>query len=367
MTHKKPLVIKIGSAVLTDVTGLIDETVMGRLVDDMAHMIARRQPICLVSSGAIGAGRQVLGTARMPRKLKKRQALAAIGQVRLMGIYQREFARHGLSIGQILLSHEDLAHRRSFLNTRSTVEQLFELGVVPIVNENDTVSTEEIQFGDNDRLSVLMANVVGAERAIFLSTTPGLLDLGGTGELISEVANIDADILGMARGGNNVGSGGMGSKLLSIGALTRAGKTAWLMHGKEVGILKRWFEGEKVGTCFLPQALKKSSREQWMEQHLHPRGKLLVDEGACVALKNSASLLSVGIQDVRGRFDAGQLVSVECQGEEFARGLVRFSHEQIKSILGKSKADMAKILGVKTSECVIHRNDLVRLDPEGAH
>ena len=363
MALKKPLVIKIGSAVLTDGSGNIDEAVMARLVDDMATIIARRQPICVVSSGAIGAGRQVLGSARLPRKLKKRQALAAIGQVRLMGIYQREFARHGLSVGQILLSHEDLAHRRSFLNTRSTIEQLFELGVIPIVNENDTVSTEEIQFGDNDRLSVLMANVVGADRAIFLSTTPGLLDLGGSGALISEVQSIDAQILGMARGGNSVGSGGMGSKLLSIDALNRAGKTAWLMHGKEPGILRRWLEGENVGTCFLAQVLKKSSREQWMEQHLHPRGHLVVDEGALEALKNAASLLSVGILEVRGRFDAGQLVSVECKGEEFARGMTRFSHEQIKSILGKTKTDMAKILGVKTSDCVIHRNDLVLLDP----
>ena len=361
-----PIIIKVGSAVLTDGSGQLDEQVIAHLVADMAMIHAKGQPVCLVSSGAIGAGLQVLSHHKKPKKLKQRQALAAVGQVRLMNLYQREFARFGIQIGQILLSHEDLAHRRSFLNTRATVMQLLELGVLPIINENDTVSTEEIEFGDNDRLAVLMANLVEADRGIFLTTAEGLLDMNRSGELIPTVKRIDAQILSMARGGNNMGRGGMASKLTSIDAMTRAGKDATLAHGKTPFILKRWFEGESVGTLFQAHKVKKSSRELWMRQNLKPLGRLIVDHGAKEALcQRHASLLSVGVLDVKGRFDAGQLVSVECEGKTFARGMTRYSSEQVKSVIGLSKEASSELLELKGKPChLIHRNDFVIFEPE---
>lgn len=364
MSQIAPIIIKIGSAVLTDESGGIDELVLSRLVEDMAHIMSKGQAVCLVSSGAIGAGLQALPAQKKAIKLKQRQALAAIGQVRLMNLYQREFSKHGISVGQILLSHEDLAHRRSFLNTRATVTQLLDLGVIPIVNENDTVSTEEIEFGDNDRLAVLMANLVEAREGIFLTTADGLLDMNQGGVLVPVVKRIDAEVLSMARGGNNMGRGGMASKLLSLDAMNRAGKRATLAHGKKQGVLKAWFEGLPVGTLFEARKANKSSRELWMRQNLKPRGRLVVDAGARDALcKRGASLLSVGVTEVKGRFGAGQLISVECEGKEFARGMIRYSSEQAKSVLGLSKKEAAVLLGGKKGAChLIHRNDFVVLE-----
>jgi glutamate 5-kinase len=365
MPKQAPLIIKIGSAVLTDANGQLNTALIKSLVSDMRFLLDQKQPICLVSSGAIGAGLLALGKSKQPRKLKKRQALAAIGQVRLMNLYQTEFQRSGYSIGQILLSHEDLAHRRSFLNTRATLEQLFELGVIPIVNENDTVSTEEIQFGDNDRLAVLLANVIGAEKVMILSATPGLLNMNKKSELIREVDGIDANILSMARAGNNLGSGGMGSKLLSLKAVVDSGKEAWLADGRDKGILKRWFQGQPVGTHFLPQKNKKSSKDLWMKQHLRPKGSIHVDEGAANALKRrSASLLGVGITQCKGRFGEGQLISIKHDGKEFARGMTRLSSEGILSIIGKNKEASKAQLGPKSPRYVIHRNDFVLTEPE---
>ena len=359
------IIIKVGSAVLTNELGGLDEKVIARLVKDMAGIHAQGQPVCLVSSGSIGAGLKVLNQAKKPKKLTQRQALAAVGQVRLMSLYQREFAKFGIHIGQILLSHEDLAHRRSFLNTRATVMQLLELGILPIINENDTVSTEEIEFGDNDRLAVLMANLVEAERGIFLTTAEGLLNMNHRAkELIPIVKKIDSNILSMAREGNNMGRGGMASKLTSLDAMTRAGKDATLAHGKTPSILKRWYAGEPVGTLFQARKVKKSSRELWMQQNLKPRGRLVVDEGAKLAMcKRKASLLSVGVVGVKGRFGPGQLVSVEFAGKAFARGMIRYSSEQVKAVLGKSKEDSSRILELKNKPChLIHRNDVVILD-----
>jgi glutamate 5-kinase len=283
-----------------------------------------------------------------------------------MAIYQKEFAKYGIQIGQILLSHEDLAHRTSFLNTRATVMQLLELGILPIINENDSVSTEEIEFGDNDRLAVLMANLVEAERGIFLTTAEGLLDMNRSKQLIPVVKKIDRNILSMARSGNNMGRGGMASKLISIDSMARAGKNATLAHGKTPSILKRWFAGESVGTLFQARKTKKSSRELWMRQNLKPRGRIVVDEGARQAMcKKKASLLSVGVLGVKGRFGAGQLVSLECEGKSFARGMIRFSSDQVRSIVGLSKEAASILLELKNKPChLIHRNDVVIMESE---
>lgn len=281
-----------------------------------------------------------------------------------MEVYQREFARHGIRVGQVLLSHEDLAQRTSFLNTRSTLEELLGLGVVPIVNENDSVSTEEIEFGDNDRLAVLIANVIEAKEVLFLSTTDGLIDFGGTGQLLSEVNGIDSKILSMARGGNSMGRGGMSSKLMSIDILNRSGKTGWLANGKRPEVLLEWHRGLPVGTRFEARKVKTSSKKQWMLQHLGPKGKLEVDAGALAALKKGpASLLSVGVTSVSGQFKEGQLLSVRHEGREFARGMSRMEASTLKGLLGKSRAEVLELL--HQPGVVIHRNDIVFVEGQG--
>jgi glutamate 5-kinase len=360
-----PIVIKIGTAVLTDKSGQLNTALINSFIEDIAFLLSKKQKVCIVSSGAIGAGLLTLGKSRQPKKLKKRQALAAIGQVRLMNLYQETFEKLGHHIGQVLLSHEDFGHRRSFLSTRATLEQLLELGVVPIINENDTVSTEEIQFGDNDRLAVLLANLIGASKVIILSATPGLLDMNHKGKLVPVVNGVDRNILSMAREGNDLGSGGMISKLLAIKALVNSGKSTWLADGREPEILRRWFRKEPVGTHFLPQKSKKSSKDLWMELNLKPKGSIEVDFGAADALKKrAASLLSVGITSCKGHFGEDELISITHKNEEFARGVSRFSSQNLIAIIGKDKQGCIETLGPNTPNHVIHSSNLVILEPE---
>lgn len=365
MSKKKPWVVKVGSACLTDAKGQLQLEVFQSLVSDIAKIVKSGQPVCLVSSGAVGAGMLSLQKQKRPKKLKKIQALAAVGQVRLMQIYHDLFEKEGLMIGQVLLSHDDFSHRETFLNTRSTMTQLLELGVVPIVNENDTVSTEEIEFGDNDRLAVLISNAVEADFCVILSTAPGLLDLEGSGELIPVVKKIDKRIFSLAKGGNQMGRGGMGSKLISIDALNKSGKTAVLADGRVKGVLQAIYKGEQIGTCFMATTTKKSSREQWMLQHLRPHGTLILDEGAYKAVvQKKASVLSVGVKSYRGSWKTGQLVSLEYEGREFARGMIRMSHVDLSKILGKNREDVEKILGDQAPKYLVHQNDISILDTQ---
>lgn len=360
-----PIVIKIGTAVLTDQSGQLNTSLIKSFVADIVFLLSQKHKVCVVSSGAIGAGLLTLGKSKLPKKLKKRQALAAVGQVQLMSLYQKTFEQLGHHIGQVLLSHEDFAHRRSFLSTRATIEQLFELGVVPIINENDTVSTEEIQFGDNDRLTVLLANMIGASKVIILSATPGLLDMNHEGKLVPTVKRVDSNILSMAREGNDLGSGGMVSKLFAIRALVNSGKGTWLADGREPQVLRRWHHGEPVGTHFLAQESNKTSRDLWMEFNLRPKGSIEVDLGAANALKKrTASLLSVGITSCTGHFGEDELISITHNGEEFARGICRFSSQDLLSIIGKDKKACSNELGPNTPNHVIHCNNIVILEPD---
>ena len=363
MSKKKPWVVKVGSACLTDEKGQLKLEIFQNLVSDIAQIVKSGQPVCLVSSGAVGAGMLSLQRQKRPKKLKKIQAIAAVGQVRLMQIYHELFEKEGLMIGQVLLSHDDFSHRETFLNTRSTMTQLLELGVIPIVNENDSVSTEEIEFGDNDRLAVLISNAVEADFCVILSTAPGLLDLDGSGEAIPEVKKIDDRIFSLAKGGNHMGRGGMGSKLISIDVLNKSGKTAVLADGRAKGVLQDIYAGKQVGTKFLATTSKKSSREQWMLQHLKPHGILNLDEGAFKAVtQKKASLLSVGVKSCRGNWKTGQLVSLKYDNREFARGMVRMNHTDLTKILGKSREATEKILGKEAPKYLVHRNDISILD-----
>lgn len=352
--------IKIGSAVLTSAGGQIDDRVLKDLVKQIAELIKSGRKVVLVSSGAIQSGMGRLQMRRRPHLISKKQALAAVGQVCMMNRYTQLFEKQGILIGQVLLTHEGLAERDSFLNSRHTLLELLELGVLPIVNENDSVSTSEIQFGDNDGLAVQVANLVQAPSVIYLSTAAGLMNLD-TGEIIPEVKEINDQVFALARGGNSAGTGGMGSKLMSISTLVKAGKSAFLADGKQPGVLKKLFAGEDLGTRFLPESSKKmSSRRQWMSHLLQPRGTILVDSGAREALiKRKASLLSVGVTGVRGRFRAGDLVSISDGKDDFARGMSRFSADEITQIKGRAKNEIARILGSGHPAFVVHRNDIV--------
>jgi len=361
----KPIVIKIGSAVLSTGKGQIDEKVIKNLCDNVAKLIGKGFTFAIVSSGAIQAGMEVVHQQRKISRLSKKQALAAIGQVHLMQIYKKHFARQGLNIGQILLSHEDFKQRDSFLNTRSTLNQLLSLNIIPIINENDTVSTEEIQFGDNDRLSVLIANALEAEEIVFLSTTEGLMDLKGKKSKIDEVEKIDNSIFSLAQGGNAMGSGGMGSKLNSIDILNKAGKTAWLANGKERNILNNLFNKENIGTCFKARTDKKKSKQLWMLQNLKPHGEVFIDKGAYEALsKKKASLLFQGIKQFEKNWEVGQLVSIMYKGNEIARGMARINSKVLSKCIEKDKKVLTQIKEGNIPKFLIHRDDIVIIDKE---
>ncbi len=364
-----PAVIKVGSAVLAGSEGGLDAVVMRRLATEIAELLERGGRICLVSSGAISAGMGELGLQRRPQQLEAKQALAAVGQVRLMSLYAALFAPLGRKVAQVLLTHEDLAHRDSFLNAGKTLARLMKLGILPVINENDTVSTREIQFGDNDQLAVLVANLVEARSAIFLSAAAGLMDLEDGSRLIPEVNAIDRRIFALARGGNSLGSGGMGSKLMALHKLNLAGKNAWLADGRRPGVLSDIFAGRPVGTFFRARPARLSSKHQWMVQHLKPHGRIEVDEGAFRALlRGKASLLCPGITAAEGHWRVGQLVGLSYQGKEFARGMARLDSEQVRRVVGESSARAGELLGASAPRYVVHRNDIALVEgehPEG--
>jgi glutamate 5-kinase len=356
----KTIIIKIGSAVLVHEGGGIDEKVIANICQNIAKLKAQNYNFAIVSSGAIHAGMEVVDQQNKKHKLKKKQALAAVGQVHLMQLYKKAFLKYGISIGQILLSHEDFKHRKSFLNTRSTLTQLLDLDVVPIINENDTVSTEEIQFGDNDQMSVLIANALESEQIVFMSTTLGLMDLEGKNQKIDLVEKIDKTIFAMAKGGNAMGSGGMGSKLVAIDTLNKAGKTAWLVHGKQRNILKKLFSEKNIGTRFNASTKQKKSKQLWMLQNLSTQGKVKIDKGAFNALsQNKASLLVQGITSIEGNFELGQLISVEYNKKEVARGMARLNSKMLIKILEGDKNAFKKLESSNISKFLIHRDDLV--------
>jgi len=361
----KPIIIKIGSAVLTKSQGQIDENVIKNLCDNIAKLKAQNYSFAIVSSGAIQAGMEVVQQKNKSLKLRKKQALAAIGQVHLMQIYKKYFLKHQIDIGQILLSHEDFKHRNSFLNTRSTLKQLLDLDIIPVINENDTVSTEEIQFGDNDRLSVLIANAIESDQVIFLSTTDGLMNFKNKKEKIDCVDQIDDSIFAMAKGGNKMGSGGMGSKLIAIDTLNKAGKSAWLANGKEKNILNKLFNHTNIGTYFKARTTNKKSKQLWMLQNLKPHGSVYVDKGAYDALsKRKASLLIQGITKCEKTWETGQLVSVFFDTIEIARGMARINSKTLIKLIEKDKTTLNQLNNGKVPKFLIHRDDIVITDKD---
>jgi glutamate 5-kinase len=358
------LVVKVGSSSLTGPHGGIDAGRLSALVDALA---ARRQAgtaVVLVSSGAIAAGLGPLGLTHRPRDLATQQAAASVGQGALVAAYQHAFAAHHLTVGQVLLTADDVTRRTHYANARRTLERLLALGIVPVVNENDTVATHEIRFGDNDRLAALVAHLVHADALLLLSDVDALYDgpPRRPGSRRIPLVRGAADLADVVVGGSasGVGTGGMATKLEAAAIATTAGVTTLLTSAELVGA---GLAGEEVGTLFTPTGSRRASRLLWLAHATEPRGRVVLDDGAVRAVvERRKSLLPAGITAVEGRFEEGDPVDVcTVAGRPVARGLVNYSSEELPAMLGRSTHDLARELGAQYEREVIHRDALVLL------
>jgi glutamate 5-kinase len=355
------LVVKVGTSSLVDGEGRVARARLARIVDQLARAAEDGRSCVLVSSGAIASGLASLGLRRRPSAIPKLQAAAAVGQSLLMAEYGRLFARRGLVAAQILLNQDDFVRRRHFVNAQHTFEQLLGSGAVPVVNENDTVATEEISFGDNDRLAALVAVMVRADLLVLLSDVDGIYtrDPRRGGELIPEVV----DPLGVeaSGAGSSHGRGGMSSKLEAAGMATAAGIATVVANGSRAGVLTAILAGEPVGTWLPARARRERARRAWVAFVAEPRGRIVVDAGAERAVRESGrSLLAAGVLSVQGAFDAGDIVEISApQGRPFARGVVNYSAGQLLQVAGRSSAQLTA-LGISSSDReVVHRDELV--------
>ncbi len=356
------IVVKVGSSSITHHGRLADEKI-ARLCTQVLGIMRGGRRVILVTSGAIVAGVAEMRLDKRPRSLPLKQAMAALGQGLLMERYQAFFSAHGQPIGQVLLTPRDVGDRRHYLNARNTLNALLDLGALPIVNENDTVATDEIKFGDNDHLSALVANLIGAELLVILSDVGGLYPRDPRthpeSHVISFIERIDDSVLKMA-GGATVGVGGMITKLQAAQIATQAGCAVVITDAGEPGALEKIIEGRRLGTLFSPQteAGKPTSRKRWMAAGLSSVGKVYLDDGACRALlAQGRSLLPVGVTDVQGPFEAGDLVTlVGPDGVSIGRGLTNYSSTQLAQIRGKRTNELGDEYDFDE---VIHRNNLV--------
>jgi len=365
----KRVVIKVGSSVLTGGKDDLQGRIFKNIVNCIAALRKGSREVILVSSGAIAAGKGSLHCAERPCSIPQKQASAAIGQVRLMAEYGACFKKHGQQIAQVLLTSDDLSSRKKFLNARNTLFTLLHAGVVPIINENDSVVVDEIKFGDNDILSALVTNLVDADLLLILTDQDGLFEQNPqhhkNARLIRLVYEVDRGIEEAARGGTSrVGTGGMQSKVDAAMKASLFCIPTVIVNGLKKGIIGRVFAGEDVGTLFLPRRSFLSSRKYWIAFNLKPKGALVVDEGAKRAIvEKGKSLLSSGLVSVTGSFNFGDAVScLDKNGIEFARGLVKYRAEEIIKLKGLHTRDIQKVLGYKDYDEIIHRDDLVVLE-----
>jgi glutamate 5-kinase len=359
------LVVKIGSALLVDdESGDVRRSWLDALADDVAALRARDVEVILVSSGAIAVGRRHLGLTGRALKLEEKQAAAATGQIRLAHAYQEALARHGLSVAQILLTPEDTEERRRHLNARATLSQLLKLGAVPVINENDTVATEEIRFGDNDRLAARVAQMISADTLVLLSDIDGLYTADPRRDPdarhLAEVGEITREIEAM--GGEapaGYSSGGMVTKLAAAKIALAAGCRMAIARGQEAHPLAALAAGAAC-TWFVPHAGPRTARKRWIAGSLQPLGTIVVDDGAVAALRRGKSLLPAGVRAVEGGFERGDLVVVrDGAGGEIARGLCAYSHLDLDRIKGQRSQRIEEILGFRGRDEAIHRDDLV--------
>lgn len=365
------VVVKMGSSLLAG-TGGLDPAALARLAADIAAIHARDVDVTVVSSGAIAAGRTILGGAA-PKTIPERQATASVGQIQLMAEWQKAFAAHGIVVAQILLDADDLANRRRYLNAAHALEMLHERRALPIVNENDTVSVDELKFGDNDNLSALVASLVGADLLVILSDVGGLHTANPATDpdarRIAVLERIDATTLDRASGGNALGTGGMRSKLLAAKKAAAAGIAAVIADGRTPGTLADVLDPRgDVGTLVVPLADRLARRKHWIAFTVKPKGSLRCDAGAVAAVSSRGrSLLPSGVVEVAGRFESGDCVRLlGPDGHEFARGIVSYRASEAARIAGRKSGEVEQILGYKMGDAIVHRNDLVITGVEGS-
>jgi glutamate 5-kinase len=364
----KRLVIKVGSSLVTNDGRGLDLQAIGRWAEQIAALRAQGREVVLVSSGAIAEGMQRLGWTKRPREIDELQAAAAVGQMGLAQVYESSFAAHRIQTAQVLLTHADLADRERYLNARSTLLTLLRLKVVPIINENDTVVTDEIKFGDNDTLGALVANLIEGDALVILTDQSGLYTADPrkdpSATLVAQGDAGDPALEAMAGGaGSSLGRGGMLTKILAAKRAARSGAATVIASGREPNVLVRLGLGEMIGTQLLARTARVTARKQWMADHLQVRGHVVIDQGAALKLKDEGkSLLPIGVVEVQGVFARGEVIAcLNPAGQAVARGLTNYSSSEARLIQRKPSGEIESILGYMLEPELIHRDNLVLL------
>ncbi len=362
----KRVVVKVGSSLVTNDGRGLDEVAIGEWCRQMAHLMRDGREVIMVSSGAIAEGMKRLGWSVRPKAIQELQAAAAVGQMGLAQMYETKLKLNGLGSAQVLLTHADLADRERYLNARSTLLTLLKLGVVPVINENDTVVNDEIKFGDNDTLGALVANLVEADALVILTDQKGLFTADPrkdpAAEFVHEARAGDVALEAMAGGaGSSLGRGGMITKILAAKRAAGSGASTVIAWGREPDALIRLIQGEAIGTLLVAQTQKNQARKRWMADHLQMRGAVVVDDGAAVKVRaEGKSLLPIGMVSVEGDFSRGDVIAVrDGSGVEFARGLANYSSSEARLLCRKPSADIEKLLGYAAEPEMLNRDNLV--------
>jgi len=366
LQEARRIVVKVGSTLVTNDGRGLDRAAIERWAAQLAALRGMGKQVVLVSSGAIAEGMQRLGWSRRPREIHELQAAAAVGQMGLAQVYESGFAKHGIGTAQILLTHADLADRVRYLNARSTLFTLMNLGIVPVINENDTVVTDEIKFGDNDTLASLVTNLIEGDVLVILTDQPGLYTADPRKDpqatLVTDGRAGDLTLEAMAGGaGSSLGRGGMLTKIIAAKRAATSGAHTIIASGREPDVLVRLARGEAIGTQLVAPVATLSARKQWMADHLQLAGQLVLDEGAARALASGGkSLLPIGVLEVTGEFGRGEVVScLDGQRREIARGIVNYSSSEARRIARKPSSEIEAILGFVEEAELIHRDNLV--------
>lgn len=357
----KRIVVKIGTSIITE-KGKLSRSRISAIVSDVVSLVKAGYSIVIVSSGAISAGAGALKVSRENITIPKKQALASVGQTVLMNEWRQCFLKEGYNVGQILLTEDDVKNRRRFINARHTFNSLLEMGIIPIVNENDSVVIKEIKFGENDILSAHVTNITEADLLILLSDVDGFFNDLSDSKPVEEIYEITNEILSKAGGTGSVhGTGGMLSKLRAAEIIIKCGENMVIANGRIKGVLSRIMKGEKIGTIFVGSDKSLSSRKRWIAFNMKSTGSIKIDDGALKALKqNKKSLLSTGVIEVEGRFDLGDAVDIlNSSGQMVGKGIVNYSYRELQTIKGKKTDEIKTILGNSYFDEVINRNDLI--------
>ncbi len=366
LRNARRIVVKVGSSLVTNEGRGLDEAAIGLWCAQLAALVADKREVIMVSSGAIAEGMKRLGWATRPTAIHEQQAAAAVGQMGLAQMYETKLREHGLRSAQVLLTHADLTDRERYLNARSTLLTLLQHNVVPVINENDTVVTDEIKFGDNDTLGALVANLIEADAYVILTDQQGLFTADPRKDPAAKFVDMaeagDAELEKMAGGaGSSIGKGGMITKILAAKRAAGSGASTVIAFGREPNVLLRLAQGEAIGTLLVAQTAKNQARKQWMADHLQLAGAVLVDNGAAARLREGkASLLPIGMVGVTGEFSRGDVIAIiDAQGQEIARGLANYASAEARLICRKATAEFDALLGYTGEPEMVNKSNLV--------